>query len=67
MNQQLLNIDQVAALLAVSRSSVRNAWYSNRLPPPIRIGRRGIRWRADELAEFINAREPAKKPEGAVR
>jgi len=67
MNQQLLNIDEVAALLAVSRSTVRAAWYAGQLPAPIRVGRRGIRWRSDELAEFIAAREPAANPQGARR
>jgi excisionase family DNA binding protein len=62
MNHKLLTVDQVAELLGTSRSNVRRCWYAGTLPAPIRLGRRGIRWRADELAEFISAKQPAPKP-----
>lgn len=59
---KLLTIDEVADLLGTSRSNVRACWYAGAIPAPIRVGRRGIRWRADELQQFISAAQPAPKP-----
>ena len=52
----LLSIDNVAELLSCSRSNVRRLWYAGLLPKPIRMGRRSVRWRVDELQRFIENR-----------
>ncbi len=57
----LITIDDVAERLKKTTRAVRDDWYAGRIPAPIRIGRRSIRWRLEELEAFI-----ANQP-GAVR
>lgn len=49
----LLTIDEVATALRVSRDVVRRQWYSGEIPAPIRVGRRGIRWRETDIEQFL--------------
>lgn len=64
MKTTLLTIDGVAEELDCSRSNVRRMWYEGLLPAPIRLGRRGIRWRSDDIANFI-ANKATVTPSGA--
>ena len=54
----LLKIDEVAAMMKTTTRSIRRQWYDGTLPAPIRFGKRGIRWRATELATFIESKTP---------
>ena len=58
----LLNIDAVASRLGLSRSTCRRMWYDGTLPKPRRFGRRGIRWLATEIEEFIRNRPLVAQP-----
>ena len=51
--RQLLSIFQVAKLLNVSTMTIRRMWADGRMPPPLRIGKRSLRWNADELEEWL--------------
>lgn len=54
----LLKIDEVAGILETSRRSVRRFWYAGTIPAPIRVGRRGVRWRAADIEAYL-ANQPA--------
>lgn len=58
----LLTIDEVAAQWRTTRSSVRRMWYAGLCPKPIRIGRRGIRWRKADVEEFLASRQQLPQP-----
>lgn len=66
MEKPLLRLPEVAALLDRSLCSVRRAWYAGELPAPIRVGRRGVRWRRVDLEQFISA-APDHFPVGQVK
>ncbi|WP_152097679.1 helix-turn-helix domain-containing protein [Lacipirellula parvula] len=51
MTPVLISIKQVAELLSLSTRTVRRAWYSGELPPPIRIGR-SVRWRLLDIENY---------------
>ena len=59
---ELLTIDEVAELFHCSRKTVRRSWNAGLIPKPIRIGRRSIRWRREELEEFITRRQGYEVP-----
>lgn len=55
----LLDVLMVAVLLGVSRSHVRKLHDSGRLPRPVRLGR-AVRWRRDEVVDWIAAGCPPR-------
>ena len=59
---QTIDIDAVASLIGVSRSTCRRMWYAGQLPKPIRLGRRSIRWRVSDLSQFIESQPAASQP-----
>ncbi|WP_373651621.1 helix-turn-helix transcriptional regulator [Schlesneria sp. DSM 10557] len=58
----LLRIEDVSERLHLTPRAVRTAWYEGRIPAPIRVGRRSIRWRLDELEKFIASQPGAVRP-----
>ena len=51
---QILYIDDAAAILAVSRATLRRVMKSDAsFPRPLRIGARRIGWRRDELIRWL--------------
>lgn len=59
---QTIDIDAVALMLGVSRSTCRRMWYAGQIPKPIRLGRRSIRWRVSDIHQFIASQPAASKP-----
>ncbi len=59
---QTIDIKAVALLLGVSRSTCRRMWYEDKIPKPIRLGRRSIRWRVSDIHQFIASQPSASKP-----
>ena len=59
---QTIDIDAVALMLGVSRSTCRRMWYSGQIPKPIRLGRRSIRWRVCDITQFIASQPAASQP-----
>ena len=55
----LLNASEVAQLLNVSRSTIYALRSSGCIPLPVRLGR-AVRWRADELREWVAAGCPSR-------
>jgi len=62
----LLNVHQVASLLACSPRSVW-AWSSSgKLPAPITLGWRAKRWFRDEVLEWLEAERRRQRRRGAA-
>ncbi len=55
MQEPLLTHAEVAALLGVSRRTVRRAWYRGDLPSPFYVGRTPY-WPERELAAHITSK-----------
>jgi len=55
----LLNASEVAQLLNVSRSTIYALHSAGRIPLPVRLGR-AVRWRTDELREWVAAGCPSR-------
>jgi len=51
-NMELLNLNQVCGRLKLSRRSVYRLKDAGRMPQPLRLGR-ALRWRADELDQWV--------------
>lgn len=45
----LLRLPQVMGEVALCRSSIYAAISEGRFPPPLRIGRRAVAWRAEDI------------------
>jgi excisionase family DNA binding protein len=58
MQEPLLTHAEVAALLGVSKRTVRRAWYRGDLPSPFYIGR-SPRWTARTMNRYITDRQEA--------
>ncbi len=54
--QQLLDLHQVKQLLQMSRSSIYAAIADGDFPKPIRVGRRAVRWFANEIYTWVESR-----------
>ncbi len=51
---KLLIVNEVCELFKISPATLRRAFNEGRIPKPIRIGRRGIRWRASDLQSWLD-------------
>jgi excisionase family DNA binding protein len=56
----MLRIEQVAAMLAVSRRTVYRMLDAGQLPEPIRFGKRMLRWLSSQITEWIAKGCPAR-------
>ncbi len=49
----LLDSEQLAALLGVTRKALYNSRHAGQLPPPIKIGSR-LRWRQSDILAWLD-------------
>lgn len=64
----LLTAAEVGSLLGgVNERSVRRAQHAGKLPRPVRVTARSIRWRHDELVAWIAAGCPDRRTWEALR
>ena len=59
MENTLLNVRDVSAVLRISSRQVWKLLSSGQLPAPIRLSR-SVRWRAADIAEFIHLGCPSR-------
>lgn len=60
IEEQLLTVGEVAKLLGASQRSVW-AWASSgKIPRPLRIGHRSVRWRRRDIQEWLQHAQPAQ-------
>ena len=62
----LITPAELAERLHVSRKTLSRWEKAGYLPAPIRIGKRVIRWRLEDIIRFVGHSEPAKKDENVV-
>ncbi len=55
----LITIDGVTEKIECCRATVYNMMRQQGFPRPIRIGRRGVRWKSEEIQEWIDSRPRA--------
>ena len=53
MSYTLLTRKQVEEKVQLTTSSIYRLMRAGKLPTPIRIGENAVRWRSDELSEWI--------------
>lgn len=58
--QTLLRLPEVLRETALSRSCVYEAIKGGRFPAPVRVGRRAVRWRAEDIAAWRSALPSAR-------
>lgn len=57
---ELLNVKDVSARLRISQRQVWKLLASGRIPEPVRLSR-SVRWRADDIDEFIRLGCPSQE------
>jgi predicted DNA-binding transcriptional regulator AlpA len=58
---ELLTADQAAAMLSIHVSTLYKLKSGGRLPEPVRLSRGIVRWRAQELREWVAAGCPGRR------
>lgn len=56
---RLLRLEEVLAIVGVSKSALYQWIEEGLFPAPVRVGKRGSRWRASEVAAWVEALPPA--------
>ena len=56
---RLLRIEDVLAIVGVSRSTLYVMMARNRFPRPVRVHERCVRWRESEVLEWVASRPTA--------
>ena len=54
--ERLIPCSEVQRLTGLSRSTIYAWMRQGRFPKPVRVGRRAVRWRLEEVLEFIATR-----------
>lgn len=52
-NDRLLRVSEVCTMVSLSRASLYQRIAAGTFPRSCRIGKRGVRWRADDVSEWI--------------
>ena len=58
-NKPLIRLSEVTDIVGITRSTIYEKMNSGEFPAPIKIGLRAVRWRTEEVVEWINTRERA--------
>ena len=53
LNDRLLKIDEVVAMVALSESSIYRKMERGEFPHPIKVGVRAVRWWLSEIVEWL--------------
>ena len=59
MTEVLLDRRQVEARTSLSRSSIYRLMRQGSFPEPLRVGERAVRWREEEISEYLDSRPRA--------
>ncbi len=54
----LIDVKGVASALGVSKRTVERMHANGVLPPSVRIGKTGVRWRMADIREWVNMLQP---------
>jgi len=64
MDVELVSAEQLAKRLSVSRRTIFRLVASGRLPQPLRLSKRTVRWRWADVEEFLAKHERPKRGGG---
>ena len=64
INYRLMPLQEVKDLVGLSRSAIYRNMREGRFPTPIKIGGGAVRWRSDEMEQYVESR-PRATGEGA--
>jgi len=67
MASKLLDVREVAGMLGTSPRFVWALRYSDRIPQPVTIGSRVVRWRERDISDWIEAGCPSREKFAAMR
>ena len=68
---RLLRIEEVEVMTGLAKSTIYRLVKEGSFPPPVRVGKRAVRWKEWEVREWIRSRPPAtgdtppEEPEGS--
>ena len=58
--RQFLRLDEVLTICAVSKSFLYREVAAERFPPPVRVGRRAVRWKCQDILTWMESRPQAE-------
>ncbi|MCH7822515.1 MAG: AlpA family phage regulatory protein [Proteobacteria bacterium] len=58
--ERLLRISDVVAVTGFERAWLYHLINRNKFPRQVKVGKRAVRWRESEVAEWIDSREVTK-------
>ena len=59
LETRLITMREVLRICALGRSTVYRLMAARQFPQPVKIGRRGVRWRVSDIEEWVQSRPPA--------
>ena len=57
---RLLTVREVMERVRMSRSTLYRLMRLGRFPEPVRVGLKAVRWKSDEIDQFLNGRPRAE-------
>ena len=60
--RRLLDRHEVERMVRMSRSTLYEAMAAGEFPRPIRVGKRSVRWKEDEVLAWLESRERGGPP-----
>lgn len=54
----LLRRSQVEQAVGLSRATIYRLMADDEFPAPIRVGKRAVRWKAEDLRSWLESRQP---------
>ena len=56
--KDLLTAREVAARLSISCRTIYRLMQRQQFPPPVRVGRRGVRWKTTDVQRYLEGLQP---------
>ena len=56
MKPQLMRIDDVLKVIDVSRTTLYSLLREGDFPPPVRVSKRNVRWRQEDVQQWLDSR-----------
>ncbi len=67
LERLLVTTAQVASMLSISKREVERMVADGRLPQPIRLGKRLVRWNLDTIRRWVDDLESGTSEDGDLR
>lgn len=60
-DDKLFRMTEVSGLVGLSRSAIYLRLQDGAFPTPVRIGRRGVRWKRSDILQWIAELQPTQR------